>query len=26
MAQAIGQQPNAGAGANGEVKMLETFL
>jgi len=26
MAQAVGQQPNAGAGANGEVKMLETFL
>ena len=24
--QAVGQQPNAGAGANGEVRMLETFL
>ena len=26
MAQAVGQQPNVGAGANGEVMMLETFL
>jgi len=26
MAQAVGQQPNAGVGANGEVRMLETFL
>jgi len=26
VAQAIGQQPNANAGANAEVKMLETFL
>jgi len=26
MAQAVGQQPNVGAGANGEVRMLETFL
>jgi len=26
VAQAIGQQPNANAGANVEVRMLETFL
>jgi len=26
VAQAVGQQPNANAGANAEVKMLETFL
>jgi len=26
MAQAVGQQPNVGAGANGEVRMLENFL
>jgi len=26
VAQAVGQQPNANAGANAEVRMLETFL
>jgi len=26
VAQAIGQQPNANAGANVEVRMLQTFL
>jgi len=26
MAQAVGQQPNAGAGCNEWVRMLETFL
>ena len=26
MAQVVGQQPNAGAGANDGVRMLETFL
>jgi len=26
VAQAVGQQPNAGAGANGDVRMLETFM
>jgi len=26
MAQAVGQQPNVGVGANGEIRMLETFL
>lgn len=26
VAQAVGQQPNANAGANAESKMLETFL
>jgi len=26
VAQAVGQQPNANAGVNAEVKMLETFL
>ena len=26
VAQALGQQPNVGAGANDGVKMLETFL
>jgi len=26
VAQAVGQQPNANAGANAEVKMLESFL
>jgi len=26
VAQAVGQQPNANAGANAEVCMLETFL
>ena len=26
VAQAVGQQPNAGAGANDGVRMLETFL
>lgn len=26
VAQAVGQQPNVGAGANAEVRMLETFL
>jgi len=26
MAQAVVQQPNVGAGANGEVRMLETFM
>jgi hypothetical protein len=26
VAQAVGQQPNVGAGANAKVRMLETFL
>ncbi len=26
IAQVVGQQPNANAGANAEVRMLETFL
>ena len=26
VAQAVGQQPNTNAGANAEVRMLETFL
>jgi len=26
VAQAVGQQPNVGAGGNDEVRMLETFL
>jgi len=26
VAQAVGQQPNAGSGTNGDVRILETFL